>query len=509
MRFPESAGREREAGDPASTRAELLWGLMLVATVVIAFSFINAASPFSRYMGVVISPDSAVFLYMGRLLRAGGLPYVDAFDHKGPLLYFVNMLGYLLNPRWGIWVVESLFLALGTWSCYRVGRRFSGRSVATAATIITMSYYVFVYSGGNLSEDYALALIFFALLCSTRYFLAHDASPINLLAIGAAGGGVLLLRPNMIGPWIAFTFMIAGWGRSTSVRNRSRELIFLFAGGLAVCVPFVVYYAARGGLDELYGSYVLFNLQYSSSSLDQRAASVVWALRNTLLLLAAFCYYVFALFRTSERRAYFVYLALSFGITWVLSIISGRTYLHYTTPLVPFIVPFVADVLSTATESMAARRRTVVLATIAVIALVPSAIEVRKRLLRDSPKAADVLRTADTLKRLTRPGDRILVFGNKPQLYLESDTISTSKYFYQAPILGLSQQMADEFFGELARDKPPLIVVIVTDSPQTGTLVAARMDAYIRQYYEPPHIAGATVPSGALEVFVLRPGARE
>ena len=36
--------------------------------------------------------DSYTFRYMGMLMAKGGLPYVDGFDNKGPLIYFLNFL---------------------------------------------------------------------------------------------------------------------------------------------------------------------------------------------------------------------------------------------------------------------------------------------------------------------------------------------------------------------------------------------------------------------------------
>src|SRR5262245_997230 len=58
------------------------------------------------------SRDSGVFLYMGWRLLSGDIPYQDVWDHKPPLIYFVDALGLTLTPNslWGIWFLEFLFI---------------------------------------------------------------------------------------------------------------------------------------------------------------------------------------------------------------------------------------------------------------------------------------------------------------------------------------------------------------------------------------------------------------
>ena len=59
--------------------------------------------------------DSSVFLYIGKQMHLGKVPYVDLFDHKGPALYFIQYLGYAIWPgsvAGGVWILEmvSFFL---------------------------------------------------------------------------------------------------------------------------------------------------------------------------------------------------------------------------------------------------------------------------------------------------------------------------------------------------------------------------------------------------------------
>ena len=49
--------------------------------------------------------DSGVFLYIGSRILEGEVPYRGIWDHKGPLIYYINALGIALTPgsEYGVW----------------------------------------------------------------------------------------------------------------------------------------------------------------------------------------------------------------------------------------------------------------------------------------------------------------------------------------------------------------------------------------------------------------------
>ena len=75
------------------------------------FAITLALSPFNN-----LSPgtDSSVFLYIGREMLHGSVPYRDLFDHKGVVLYFIEYLGYLIGfgNKIGVWIIELLNIFL-------------------------------------------------------------------------------------------------------------------------------------------------------------------------------------------------------------------------------------------------------------------------------------------------------------------------------------------------------------------------------------------------------------
>ena len=58
----------------------------------------------------VPAEDSSVFLYIGKRMTEGKIPYRDLFDHKGPILYFIEYLGIKISKTdyTGVWLLEAL-----------------------------------------------------------------------------------------------------------------------------------------------------------------------------------------------------------------------------------------------------------------------------------------------------------------------------------------------------------------------------------------------------------------
>src|SRR5215212_5827918 len=60
------------------------------------------------------SRDSGVFLYLGLRFLNGDIPYRDVWDHKPPLIYFVDALGLIITPHalWGVCFYNSSLFSL-------------------------------------------------------------------------------------------------------------------------------------------------------------------------------------------------------------------------------------------------------------------------------------------------------------------------------------------------------------------------------------------------------------
>jgi len=109
-----------------------------------------------------LNRDSGVFLYGGASILRGGLPYRDFWDHKPPLVYFVDAAGLEAgHGRWGVWGVETLLFAVSSCLFFLLSMDAVGTWPAAAGTafVASAARNPRLFEGGNLTEGYALCLV--------------------------------------------------------------------------------------------------------------------------------------------------------------------------------------------------------------------------------------------------------------------------------------------------------------------------------------------------------------
>ena len=83
------------------------WLSILLFTFVLGMFFFSAyTSPlYPNYYGA----DSALFTLLGKGISEGKIIYKDLFDHKGPILFFIEAAGYSMGKTTGIFILQCLF----------------------------------------------------------------------------------------------------------------------------------------------------------------------------------------------------------------------------------------------------------------------------------------------------------------------------------------------------------------------------------------------------------------
>lgn len=238
---------------------QLLFVVLIVGLGLVAYIQVSPlASPW-------LERDQGVFTYIGNLILHGGIPYRDIWDHKPPLIYFINALGLLIGGRWGVFVVEAVCGILAAVVGYAAMRRLVGKRAAFLGIMFFFLAQIACMSRGNFSESYSPVLQSLALLCLAG-FINHKESGWLWLVIGVLGGTAFLFKQTMIGLWLAFgVYLLAAWVFRWE-RLAWRKIIWMAVGALIPISLVALYLALNGALSAFWNDAFVYNFFYSNRS---------------------------------------------------------------------------------------------------------------------------------------------------------------------------------------------------------------------------------------------------
>jgi len=454
---------------------------LILAAWMIILILSELSNPLLSYPG----RDGGIFLYIGGLILKGKIPYLDAWENKGPLVFYINAAGLYLadGSRWGVWLVEWIFLLGAAWAGYAAVSRTMGPIAAAICTFVWLSAAGNVLQGGNFTEEYALLFTFVTVWAYLKS-LEGPKSRYFALLVGGCLGSNLLLRPNLVGMQAAVMAAYA----VLAIRSREWRILFgrlglIALGGAAVLVPTLVFFALHGALQEMIDVVILFNYQYSDGISLTRVldgVSAAFAGLGGIFIACAAAGYGMSVLFISRRGALqdvhgqFLLLPL---IGWPLeaglSSLSGRNYLHYFIgwpPYLGLLSAWLITILSGARAARLGRFVEVLLLLLALPALTTvgvwrgyGEILTRSRL---APGASLEYRdpVASYVRAHTSPGEEVFIWGFRPIVNFASDRDSPVS-FLPYPLVHvdspLADRWADQFYAQFTTEPPVLIVNLI------------------------------------------------
>ncbi len=245
----------------------------LTALGLLAFSagfvLIFSISTSFRYPGFG-GGDSAIFQAVGRGWSQGLLPYGQMFDHKGPLIFFINALGYAVRGRAGLMLFQTVSLAAAIWFIYQMGRVYLNRPFSVLAAASSVLYIARTFDEGNMTEEYSLPFIAASLWLLLRWCRRVQTDgpadhPWQWAAVyGLSFGAILMMRVTNAVSFCCFVAVVCVylviWGRW---KNLGQNALGFVGGFLGITAPFGIYFAAKGLFDEMLYGTLIYNVRYT------------------------------------------------------------------------------------------------------------------------------------------------------------------------------------------------------------------------------------------------------
>ncbi|MBN9379632.1 MAG: hypothetical protein J0H74_02625 [Chitinophagaceae bacterium] len=224
---------------------------VLVASVVLNLPYIPYYNP--------LSCDTETYRYVALVMKKGGIPYRDVFDHKPPLIYFINYTGLFLGG-WLQWLINTMLAMLATLLFFRLGRKYRLAYPWLLPLLFNLMLRDILICGtGGMTREYTtvLLLIFFCVMMGENRWRYY--------ALGILSGLIFFIQQEGALPLVPF-FIYAFMRKGDNVSVRGR-IFGSVTGGLIITLPIILYFAFHHALGPFLRDAFGFNFGWYTTAI--------------------------------------------------------------------------------------------------------------------------------------------------------------------------------------------------------------------------------------------------
>lgn len=445
---------------------------------LIIFGTLIVLIPPSPLITPLTTRDSGVFLYIGWRILNGDLPYRDVWDHKPPIIFYINALGLFITDksRWGVWGLEFVSLFLAAFIGFQLIKKLFGIYSAVLSTLLWLITLALIIEGGNFTTEYTLLPQFAAL------YLIYDANKLNrpysrLFLIGLIGGVAFFTKQTTIGIWVAILLYLINNRLKPGHKQWIKEVLIIASGFLIISAGWVIFFSLQGTLLQFISAAFLYNFAYSLSSTDliNRLQPILTSgelLTQTGLLQFSMIGYVIVLTMTYTNKNIFhdwsplLFIGLiDVPIELILISVSGRTYLHYFITLLPTLSVFTGLTFWVIFSQLSIWDVKPIVKTLFVIGIIvvttwASFNKYTNQIFTYSEKTGrnNIIRY---IRSASEPDDYVLLWGAESAFNFYTKRKSPTRFVYQYPLYNkdyTSEQIILEFLDGVIQNHPKIII---------------------------------------------------
>lgn len=439
----------------------LLLSLLMAAGYMLLFAYNNTP------LGAAIGSDNAMYLTMGTALAKGWAPYVDVFDHKGPLLFALQGL-----PQWigGGYNLTAVFLqeVVALFACLTVVRALA-RALSCPpvwAQLVYLAMTCAFMDGGNLTEEYANLPAICAIYLSIRCFGREE--PEDKLFLPAMGMGVcamaaFMLRANNMLPIAALVLVLAVGLLITRRYAQLGQCAGGFVTGLlAVMIPIVLWLAAKGALREAWYGAIIHNMMYAESGTGDRFASLFTTnYGHMAIALAAFsCIGAGVIYRKKHRATLAAAMLAAAAAGGLAAFLSRKFYIHYLMLGAPLAAVGAVSLMTAFREKR--RIAAGILAAFSCIWLGMQGVKANDLRLSERQGLDQFTQDAQTLMAEVPQEERehFMAYRVEPKWYVAAKALPCMRFYFLQEILAQADPaVMEEIVAAFAIDPPHWLVL--------------------------------------------------
>ncbi len=212
--------------------------------------------------------DSACFFTAGKAWMNGMVPYVEFTDSKGPLLWLIYGIGYLISHHdyIGVFWISCLWYSFTFYYMFLTAEVFLAdkrSSLLCAATMSIAFFFPYIHRETR-SEDFSHLFMAISLYHTSLLLYGRNVSKKTIhrafMALGISFGALLMMKYSIAAIQLVF-ILFAVYYLLKEHQPMIRAFLMLGLGMLAVMMPFIIYLLCYGCFDDFIKEYFFLTSQ--------------------------------------------------------------------------------------------------------------------------------------------------------------------------------------------------------------------------------------------------------
>lgn len=458
---------------------------IIVAAIVIFYCIIR-----SNFWEIAMERDEGIYIYFGKLILQGKIPYNDFYEIRFPGIFYmyaliVSIFGYSAK---GVAIGFTVVNAISALVIFFIAKIWSNKNyIGLIATIVFCILSLYPFFSGFTRQSEHLVNFFFILSLFFSVLASSKKIDYLYIATGVALCMAILIKPNAIYftlPIVYISFFSDFENTFVNIKSSIKNIMFLAIGGTLPLLFFGLILWKNNALENFYQFAIIEAGKYAKGiewNIGKQMFLGIWNVFYTdykIIIIASFVVSILIWF-TKLTWKLKILVSLLILSAW-LSITPGlRFYNHYWIMLIPVLaISFALFIFSITNIIEQKTSKNFIQYFIVVLSFIFLSFQIIKNksyyfntdeteLMRKTygiNPFPEIKYIGNFLNERKKPNDKITLIGSEPELYVYTNMDAATRHPYfsylmvDTTLTPKVKQWQEEFFEDLKKNKPKFII---------------------------------------------------
>ncbi len=293
--------------------------------------------------------DANCFFTVGKSVVNGQVMYRDIFEQKGPLLYFLYAVAYVIsgNSFIGAYLIEIICCFFFLFYSAKIITLFCDIKAVLLLPLVSISVFAApAFEQGGSAEELCLPMITYAFYVGLKSIVHKTpVTPREWIIVGITSGAVLWIKFSLLGFYIGCgAFMVFFYIAQKWHNELLNFFVFLMFGEFIISLPVLLYFIINDAVSDLFEVYFYCNMFiYPVREVENKLLGLILNIhegtKSCLYSFGVGCGFIIAgaVYAFIRSKKLFIFVISSLVSSYLLIYAGGRRYTYYSLILAVFL----------------------------------------------------------------------------------------------------------------------------------------------------------------------------